>query len=93
MYELSSGMEKAKRKCPFTLTCHGSQAASREWLGDSFKASKKGLPVAVKLPWDIIDAKSSHADRGVWTYPLKKTLPKAIVHEKKQFWFRESPHQ
>lgn len=31
----------------------------------------------MKLPWDIIDAKSSHADRGVWTYPLKKTLPKA----------------
>lgn len=35
----------------------------------------------MKLPWDIIDAKSSHADRGVWTYPLKKTPPKAIIHK------------
>lgn len=35
----------------------------------------------MKSPWDIVDAKSSHANRGVWTYPLKKTLPKAIVHK------------
>lgn len=35
----------------------------------------------MKLPWDIIDAKNSHVNRGVWTYPLKKTLPKAIVHK------------
>lgn len=41
IYELSSGVEKANRKCPFTLPCHGSQAASREWLGDSFETCKK----------------------------------------------------
>lgn len=33
----------------------------------------------MKLPCDIVDAKSSHADSGVWTYPLKKTLPGVIV--------------
>lgn len=41
IYKLSNGVEKANRKCPFTLPCHGSQAASREWLGDSFETSKK----------------------------------------------------
>lgn len=35
----------------------------------------------MKLPWDIVDARISHADSGVWTYPLKKTLPGAIVHK------------
>lgn len=57
-----------------------------------FQNWQKGLPVAVKLPWDIIDAKNSHADRRVWTYPLKKTPPKAIVH-KNAVLVQESSHQ
>lgn len=46
----------------------------------------------MKLPWDIVEAKSSHGDSGDWTYPLKKTLW-GLLYAKMQFWFRESPCQ
>lgn len=35
----------------------------------------------MKLPWVIVDAKSSHADGSVRAYPLQKTLLGAIVHK------------
>lgn len=35
----------------------------------------------MKLPWDIVDAKSSQSDNGVWTYPLKKALLVTLVYK------------
>lgn len=38
----------------------------------------------MKLPWDIVDAKSSRADNGVWTYSLKNTLLVTIVYKNEE---------
>lgn len=38
----------------------------------------------MQLPRDIVDAKSSHADNGVWTYSLKNTLLVTVVYKNEE---------